>query len=198
MIITLKDGSTKEYSEPKSIIEIAAAISEGLARMASAGEVTGEVEEERHDARRPLGIGRERNAEHVIRGKVDGKHLQHERRAAHDRDIDARNPAKRRDFAHAHKRHGDSQWNRPQQCQHKQLQTDQESLAKHLHHDLNRQPKLSFTVTEQQVLIEIGTVPKIASDKPAAAYFGTRGGLEPQGWVLWLFQNPVVEGQTVA
>ena len=38
MIITLKDGSTKEYSEPKSIIEIAADISEGLARMACAGE----------------------------------------------------------------------------------------------------------------------------------------------------------------
>ena len=36
MIITLKDGSTKEYSEPKSIIEIAADISEGLARMACA------------------------------------------------------------------------------------------------------------------------------------------------------------------
>ena len=42
MIITLKDGSTKEYSEPKSIIEIAADISEGLARMACAGEVNGE------------------------------------------------------------------------------------------------------------------------------------------------------------
>ena len=45
MIITLKDGSTKEYSEPKSIIEIAADISEGLARMACAGEVNGEVED---------------------------------------------------------------------------------------------------------------------------------------------------------
>ena len=44
MIITLKDGSTKEYSEPKSIIEIAADISEGLARMACAGEVNGEVD----------------------------------------------------------------------------------------------------------------------------------------------------------
>ena len=43
MIITLKDGSTKEYSEPKSIIEIAADISEGLARAACAGEVDGEV-----------------------------------------------------------------------------------------------------------------------------------------------------------
>ena len=43
MIITLKDGSTKEYSEPKSIIEIAADISEGLARMACAGEVNGDL-----------------------------------------------------------------------------------------------------------------------------------------------------------
>ena len=43
MIITLKDGSTKEYSEPKSIIEIATDISEGLARAACAGEVNGEV-----------------------------------------------------------------------------------------------------------------------------------------------------------
>ncbi len=43
MIITLKDGSTKEYSEPKSIIDIAYDISEGLARAACAGEVDGEV-----------------------------------------------------------------------------------------------------------------------------------------------------------
>ena len=39
MIITLKDGSTKEYSEAKSIIDIAYDISEGLARAACAGEV---------------------------------------------------------------------------------------------------------------------------------------------------------------
>ena len=108
------------------------------ARAIDLGKVTGVVDDERYDARRPLGIGRERNAEHVVRGKVDGKHLQHERRTAHDRNVDARNPAERRNFAHAHKRHGDSQRNRPQQRQHKQLQTDQESLAKHLHHDLNR------------------------------------------------------------
>ncbi len=43
MIITLKDGSTKEYSESKSIIDIAYDISEGLARAACAGEVNGEV-----------------------------------------------------------------------------------------------------------------------------------------------------------
>ena len=108
------------------------------ARAIDLGKVAGVVDDERHNARRPFGIGRERDAEHVIRGKVDGKHLQHERRTAHDRNVDARNPAQRRDLAHAHKRHGNSQGNRPEQRQHKQLQTDQESLAKHLHHDLDR------------------------------------------------------------
>ncbi len=43
MKITLKDGSVKEYGEAKSVYEIAADISEGLARMATAGEVDGEV-----------------------------------------------------------------------------------------------------------------------------------------------------------
>ncbi len=45
MIITLKDGSQKEYSEAKSIIDIAADISEGLARVACAGEVNGDVKD---------------------------------------------------------------------------------------------------------------------------------------------------------
>ena len=36
MKITLKDGSVKEYSEPKSIYEIAKDISEGLPRTACA------------------------------------------------------------------------------------------------------------------------------------------------------------------
>ena len=43
MKVTLKDGSCKEYSEAKSIIEIASDISEGLARVAAAAEVNGEV-----------------------------------------------------------------------------------------------------------------------------------------------------------
>ena len=43
MKITLKDGSVKEYGEPKSVIEIAADLSEGLARAACAGEVDGEA-----------------------------------------------------------------------------------------------------------------------------------------------------------
>ncbi|MGN0367950.1 MAG: threonine--tRNA ligase [Wujia sp.] len=43
MIITLKDGSTKEYAQAMRVIDIANDISEGLARMACAGEVDGEV-----------------------------------------------------------------------------------------------------------------------------------------------------------
>lgn len=43
MKITLKDGSVKEYSEAKSVYDIAADISSGLARVACAGEVNGEI-----------------------------------------------------------------------------------------------------------------------------------------------------------
>lgn len=43
MRITLKDGSVKEYSEAKSVIDIAKDISEGLARVACAGEINGEM-----------------------------------------------------------------------------------------------------------------------------------------------------------
>ena len=43
MKITLKDGSVKEYGEAKSVYEIAKDISEGLARMACAGEVDGQI-----------------------------------------------------------------------------------------------------------------------------------------------------------
>ena len=43
VIIALKDGSSKEYEAPMSVIDIAADISEGLARVACAGEIDGEV-----------------------------------------------------------------------------------------------------------------------------------------------------------
>ena len=43
MIITLKDGSKKEYAQAMSIIDIAGDISSGLARAACAGEVNGKV-----------------------------------------------------------------------------------------------------------------------------------------------------------
>lgn len=43
MKITLKDGSVKEYAQAMSVIDIAKDVSEGLARMACAGEVNGEA-----------------------------------------------------------------------------------------------------------------------------------------------------------
>ena len=43
MIITLKDGSTKEYEKAMSVYDIALDISEGLARAACMGEVDGEA-----------------------------------------------------------------------------------------------------------------------------------------------------------
>ena len=45
MKITLKDESVKEYDHAMSVYEIAADISEGLARVACAGEVNGKVED---------------------------------------------------------------------------------------------------------------------------------------------------------
>lgn len=43
MKITLKDGSVKEYAQAMSVLDIAKDISEGLARMACAGEINNEV-----------------------------------------------------------------------------------------------------------------------------------------------------------
>ena len=45
MKVTLKDGSIKEYTQPMSIVDIAKDISEGLARVACAGEINGEVKD---------------------------------------------------------------------------------------------------------------------------------------------------------
>jgi hypothetical protein len=45
MKIKLKDGSFKEYDKPMRIIDIAADLSEGLARMACVGEVNGKVQD---------------------------------------------------------------------------------------------------------------------------------------------------------
>ena len=46
--VTLKDGSVKEIEEAMSILDIAKSISEGLARVATAGEVNGKVEDLRY------------------------------------------------------------------------------------------------------------------------------------------------------
>lgn len=43
MKVTLKDGSVKEYAQPMAVIDIARDLSDGLARVACAGEVNGEV-----------------------------------------------------------------------------------------------------------------------------------------------------------
>ncbi|MCD7820463.1 MAG: threonine--tRNA ligase, partial [Lachnospiraceae bacterium] len=43
MIITLKDGTKKEYAQPMSVFDIAKDISEGLVRVATAGELNGET-----------------------------------------------------------------------------------------------------------------------------------------------------------
>ena len=43
MRITLKDGSVKEYDQPVLVCEVARDISEGLARVACAGEIDGEI-----------------------------------------------------------------------------------------------------------------------------------------------------------
>ncbi len=43
MKITLKDGSVKEYAESRSVYEIALDLSEGLARMACAGQINGKT-----------------------------------------------------------------------------------------------------------------------------------------------------------
>lgn len=43
MIVTLKDGSVKQYEKEMTVYEIAQDISEGLARMATAGEINGKI-----------------------------------------------------------------------------------------------------------------------------------------------------------
>ena len=43
MIITLKDGSQKEYAQPMPVIDIARDLSEGLARVACMGEIDGKA-----------------------------------------------------------------------------------------------------------------------------------------------------------
>ena len=43
MKITLKDGSVKEYAQSMSVLDIAKDISEGLARVATAAKVDGEI-----------------------------------------------------------------------------------------------------------------------------------------------------------
>ena len=67
MIITLKDGSKREVKEGISVIELAKEISEGLARVATAGRVDGKVVDLRHN------LNKDCNVEILTFDDEDGK-----------------------------------------------------------------------------------------------------------------------------
>ena len=56
MIITLKDGSKREVQEGISVIDLAREISEGLARVATAGRVDGKVVDLRHNLNKDCNV----------------------------------------------------------------------------------------------------------------------------------------------
>ena len=56
MIITLKDGSKREVQEGISVIDLAKEISEGLARVATAGRVDGKVVDLRHNLNKDCNV----------------------------------------------------------------------------------------------------------------------------------------------
>ena len=49
MKILLKDGSVREYDQPKKVIEIAREISQGLERAACVGKVNGSIVDLRYE-----------------------------------------------------------------------------------------------------------------------------------------------------
>ena len=67
MIITLKDGSKREVQEGISVIDLAKEISEGLARVATAGRVDGKVVDLRHN------LNKDCNVEILTFDDEDGK-----------------------------------------------------------------------------------------------------------------------------
>ena len=67
MIITLKDGSKREVQECISVIDLAKEISEGLARVATAGRVDGKVVDLRHN------LNKDCNVEILTFDDEDGK-----------------------------------------------------------------------------------------------------------------------------
>ena len=67
MIITLKDGSKREVQEGISVIDLAKEISEGLARVATAGRVDGKVVDLRYN------LNKDCNVEILTFDDEDGK-----------------------------------------------------------------------------------------------------------------------------
>ena len=58
--VTLKDGKVLEVEKGKTILEVAKKISEGLARMATCGEVNGKVEDLRYEFQKKFMKNKER------------------------------------------------------------------------------------------------------------------------------------------
>ena len=54
--VSLKDGSILEVEEGSSILDVAKKISEGLARMATCGEIDGKVEDLRHEIKKDCNL----------------------------------------------------------------------------------------------------------------------------------------------
>ena len=88
-------------------------------------EVGGVVDDESHDRGVPLAVRGEADAKDVVRHEVDGKHLQHERGAAHDGDVEAREKRERLEAAHAREGHEHAEGQRPHERKRKDLQADE-------------------------------------------------------------------------
>ena len=95
------------------------------------------VDDECHDGRIELGIGGQIHTEQVIRREVDEEHLQHERRAAHDGNVQAYKPRKGLDAAHAAKRNQHAEGQRAQKREEENLQGDHKALTQHGEHSGN-------------------------------------------------------------
>ena len=54
--VALKDGSILEIKEGNSILEVAKAISEGLARNATCGEINGEIKDLRYEIKQDCNL----------------------------------------------------------------------------------------------------------------------------------------------
>ena len=66
--VTLKDGAVLEVEEGSSIIDIAKTISEGLARVATCGEVNGEIKDLRYEIKEDCTLNI-----HTFESSIEGK-----------------------------------------------------------------------------------------------------------------------------
>ena len=66
--VTLKDGSSIEVKENSTILDVAKQISEGLARVATCGEIDGEVKDLRYEITKDCNL-----TIHTFDSSLDGK-----------------------------------------------------------------------------------------------------------------------------